>query len=105
VAEASRQRRRRHHVQRRVQSELALQTTRARLRQSPADAVEAADHAVVHPQVAAELEGVAVLFADGHARVRGAHVREDDGGHNLGRQARKVLIVPGGGGGLVCALV
>jgi hypothetical protein len=48
----------------------------------------------VHPQVPPPLEGVAVLLADGHARVGGAHMGKDDGGHDLAGQACQVLIVP-----------
>lgn len=54
-------------------------------------------HAVVHPHVARVGEGVAVLLADGHAGVGGAHVREHQRGHDLAGQARQVLVVPASG--------
>ena len=48
----------------------------------------------MHPQVAAELEGVAVLLTDRHAWVCCPHVCKHQGRHNLARQPSQILVVP-----------
>lgn len=65
------------------------------LEEVPLYLVEPCDDPVVHPEVGAVGEGVAVLLADGHARVGGSHVGKDEGRDNLGAEPGEVLVVPG----------
>ncbi len=68
---------------------------RQRGEQGSADLAEVGDAAVVHPEIAAEAEGVAGGLGDAHARGGGADVGKENRGDDLLRDGAEVGVVPG----------